>query len=377
MLRPDPVSFEEIQFHALAMVGGEQIIPAVSIVVPVMDGAAYIRQALDSIINQNFTDYEVIVVDDGSTDRTREIVEEYARRDPRFRLVVNERNLGVAEAMNVCLTHARGRYIARLDADDYMLPDRMAQQFEYLENHPEVGLLGTAAYHIDEASHFKQVKLQPEDDTAIRFQLLFYPPFYHPSCMYRAEVIRKHNLSYNKKMRATEDMDFWFRMAKHTRMKNLMRPLILYRKHTGSISYQLKEKQAQEKIRLVKAYILSELGMSRKDAPRIQETLTFLHHHKVPDGGLGSVFDTIDMMLAAFISKTGVDCSPYRLKALAGKWIAKSILNSDTGRLGKAGMLLRFGLRLDYSLPFALRATRLFLYSRFWALKKPKILQSD
>ncbi|MCT4533738.1 glycosyltransferase [Halodesulfovibrio sp.] len=188
--------------------------PSVSVVMPVYNGANTLSTAVDSILAQTFTDFEFIIVDDGSTDSTLEIIQEYIAHDERVRGFTIPHS-GVATAANAGLSKVRARLIARMDADDYSLPERLAQQVAYLHGHPEIGLVGTRvtfggdrntaggyARYVD----WTNTLLTPDDISIRRFQ---EAPFAHPSTMYRTELIERFGGYRTGNL--PEDYELWLR----------------------------------------------------------------------------------------------------------------------------------------------------------------------
>lgn len=203
--------------------------PPITVLMPVRDQARYVRAALDSVVEQTFADYEFLIVDDHSSDETPSILADYARREPRIRVMRNEAPLGVAGSLNRGLALARGRYIARMDADDLCLPRRFERQFEVLEASPEIGVLGCRTLFIDEDGVLSPQApwLQPTSSAVIAWQLLYSCPLCHPSTMLRAE--RVHAVGGYRQEYPTEDMDLWTRMVFQTRVANLDETLLHYR----------------------------------------------------------------------------------------------------------------------------------------------------
>lgn len=178
--------------------------PIVSVVVPVYNVAQYIEQALTSVLSQTFLDFEIVVVDDGSTDETYELVELIAKRDARVRLFRNERNMKIAETLNKGVASARGDFIARFDGDDIMPPDRLQRQLSYILSHPEIGVVGCSYDCIDENGiHVKSVHL-PSDYRTIAKLIRFGSPVAH-NWMARREIYRKIG---DYRFASVEDYDF-------------------------------------------------------------------------------------------------------------------------------------------------------------------------
>jgi glycosyltransferase involved in cell wall biosynthesis len=147
--------------------------PRISVVMSVYNGEKYLRQAIESILQQTYTDFEFIIIDDGSTDSSREIIQSYD--DKRIRLVINEQNIGLTKSLNKGIRLAKGEFIARMDADDISLPQRFEKQVAYLDSHPEVGVLGTYANIIDHRGKIiNNIIFPTEHETILWTMLLFY-----------------------------------------------------------------------------------------------------------------------------------------------------------------------------------------------------------
>jgi glycosyltransferase involved in cell wall biosynthesis len=209
--------------------------PRVSVVLPVLNGERYLRASVDSVLAQTFRDFELLIIDDGSTDSSRAIAESYD--DPRVRILINEQNLGLPKSFNVGLRAARGSLIARHDADDIALPTRFEKQVAWLDAHPEVVLLGTQARTID--ANGRPVadvgNSKPLGTMGIRWGLLFFNPFIHTTVMYRREEIVALGM-YNETYDASEDLDLWSRVIAKYECANLPDTLVQYRAHGESVA---------------------------------------------------------------------------------------------------------------------------------------------
>ena len=206
--------------------------PAVSVLMGVHNGANWIGRAVESVLGQTLADLELIVVDDGSTDETPTLLA--AMRDSRL-TVERQSRAGLSRALNRALARARAPLIARLDADDMALPDRLARQRAFLESHPAVGLLGTAARVVDESDREVGVIRPPEDDDAIRRALIRRNPFVHSSVMLRRALVEKSG-GYDVSFAVAQDYDLWLRMSRITRMANLAEPLVVRRLVAGRVT---------------------------------------------------------------------------------------------------------------------------------------------
>lgn len=204
--------------------------PRVSVILPLYNGERYVAASIASLLSQSFGDFELLVIDDGSTDRSAEIV--LSVTDPRV-LLVRQQNSGLPSALNKALQIARGEYIARQDHDDLSLPTRLDKQVLYLEQHPETVLLGTAAEIWIDNSPTGRFHDHPCDDIALRFELLFDNPFVHSSVMVRADAVR---VAGGYPLDLIEDYSLWSKLARLGRVANLPERLVVYREVPSSVT---------------------------------------------------------------------------------------------------------------------------------------------
>jgi glycosyltransferase involved in cell wall biosynthesis len=222
--------------------------PRVSVVMAVYNAEGYLRDAVESILNQSFPDFELIVVDDGSTDGTWVIMKGY--NDARIRLLHNRENLGLSKSLNKGLVASQGKYVARQDADDVSLPDRLAFQVSFLDGNLEVGLLGTAYHVMNRNGHVAATFRQPEEDMEIRWQMLFHNAFCHSSVIFRRDLIEMGNLFYDECLSCSQDYELWERMLTRTKAANLDTPLVFWRKNDHSISAIRHDEQQRSATRI-------------------------------------------------------------------------------------------------------------------------------
>lgn len=199
----------------------------ISVILPAYNAELYIKEAIDSVLAQTFTNFELIILNDGSTDKTEEIILSY--QDSRIVYVKNEQNLGLIGTLNKGMALAKGKYIARMDADDICLPERFAKQVNFLEEHPDYIICGTAAYRFFNNLTDKKAFYVPINDENIRVRLFFNTGFIHPSVMFRTETLRTHNLSFNDNYKYAEDYYFWMDLLKYGKGFNLKEKLLYYR----------------------------------------------------------------------------------------------------------------------------------------------------
>jgi len=213
--------------------------PKVSVVMSVYNGERFLRQAVDSIFNQTFTDFEFIVVNDGSTDGTAEILSGYAEADPRLRVITQE-NKGLIKSLNRAIGAANGEYIARMDADDISMPERLAVQVRWLDTHPQIAVLGTRYSEIDEDGKAVRCGNRYVGSALVERALLQgnSSVFCHGAVMFRRACF-EHVGGYREQFEnAAEDYDLWLRMAEHYELDNVAETLYQHRLRLDSLSFE-------------------------------------------------------------------------------------------------------------------------------------------
>jgi hypothetical protein len=210
--------------------------PLVSVVMSVFNGERFLREAIDSILSQTFSDFEFIIINDGSTDGTPSILDSYARSDPRVR-VYQQENKGLVESRNRGCGLARGKYIAQMDADDIAVRDRLQWQIEFLERHSEVGVVGGAVELIDGAGRALYRWRLPVENEEIKTALRLHNCLADPAAMIRKEAFLSV-AGYRKPFDFAPDYDLWLRIAERWRLANLEAVVLKYRIHPDQGSYQ-------------------------------------------------------------------------------------------------------------------------------------------
>jgi glycosyltransferase involved in cell wall biosynthesis len=205
-----------------------ETVPAISVLMPVFNGQSHVGRAIDSIRGQTWSDWELIVVDDASTDRTAEIVEAAAAADGRIQLVRNEQNRGLAVSLNAAFARSSGELIARMDADDRALETRFDRQVGFLKEHPSIDVLGTAAWNI--SADGTRLGLYECRATHEEMAAHIYKenPFIHPSVMLHRRFLDALG-GYDESFRRAQDYDLWLRGYRTFRYHNLSEPLLEYR----------------------------------------------------------------------------------------------------------------------------------------------------
>lgn len=223
--------------------------PIVSIVLPVKNGSDYINKAIDSILAQTFTNFELIVIDDGSDDNTAQIVRAYD--DPRIILICQE-NQGVSRASNRGFELSRGKYITRHDHDDLSMPTRIEKQVKFLETHPECSFVGTWAQIWVGDKPTDRVHRHPTSSGQLAFALLFNSPFVHSSCLYRKEVFNSTGGYTGDSDRVPpEDYEYFSRISRGYPMANIPEVLVVYREVSNSMSSMLRSNYMAAKAKFI------------------------------------------------------------------------------------------------------------------------------
>lgn len=205
--------------------------PKVSVLMASCNGEKYIRQSVDSIVNQTFSDFELIVINDASSDKTAEILKEYAERDSRIYFHSNEKNEGLTASLNTALKliSPDSQLICRMDDDDICMPNRLEVQTNYFQLHKDVGVVGSSAFIIDNENRVIGKRNVPTEHAAITATLPRYNPMIHSSVMIRRDVLEKAG-GYNAAFRTSQDYELWFRLAASgIRFANIPENLLQYR----------------------------------------------------------------------------------------------------------------------------------------------------
>ena len=221
--------------------------PEVSVIMTVYNGERYLNEAIRSILDQTFEDLEFVIIDDGSTDGTPEILEKL--RDPRVRILIQE-NRGLTASLNRGIRESRGRLIARMDADDISHPERIERQVTYLREHPDVGLVGTRTAFIDENSHVVGIYPIALSDARIRKRMMKGNIIFHGSVMFRRTCTDEVGM-YREVFACSQDYDLWLRISERYRLANLNEVLYFWRINPEGITYQ-RYRRLKEEAKIIK-----------------------------------------------------------------------------------------------------------------------------
>lgn len=206
--------------------------PRISVLMPVYNTRPeHLREAIGSILSQTFTEFEFLILNDCSTDpQVEEVVKSYD--DPRIVYAVNGRNLGISGSRNRLLDMAKGEYLAVMDHDDFSFPERLEKEAAFLDEHPEVGIVGSLVENMADG----EVKPRPADDVGIKKMLMIHCNLSHSSCMLRRSVLEEHHIRYEAQFSPAEDYALFARLMPVTQFAVIQEPLFRYRAWSGNTS---------------------------------------------------------------------------------------------------------------------------------------------
>lgn len=234
-------------------------LPKVTVFIPVYNREKYVAAAIESVLTQSFTNFELLLIDDGSTDRSVEIIRSYTT-DPRVRLVCNGDNLGIPKTRNKGIDLARGEYTAMLDSDDCTYPTRLEKQVAFLDRHRDFAVVGAWATRMDEEGRsLRRVKILPVSPGELQSRLLFRSCHYHSAIMARTSLLREYR--YREQYVVSEDFDLFVRLARNYKLGNLPNILVCRRVHAGRITREKAQLVKEKNLEIVSAQLI-ELGVT-------------------------------------------------------------------------------------------------------------------
>lgn len=321
----------------------------------VYNGADYLAQAIDSILQQTFTDFEFIIVDDASTDDTLKVLKRYS--DARIQLLQNDTNLGMTKSWNRGLEIARGEFIARQDADDISLPDRFSKQISHMEQNPEIVLCGTFYEVVGSNGESMETYRLPVHDSAIRWQMLFHNSFAHTSVIFRLDTVRKNQLSYPDAYLVAADYRLWSRLLQQGKVINLPYVLVKYRRHSIQITETMAAKKQSEADE-ISSTNLSSIGcnLELSDVSKLREVYYQIFGNDIQqDIRVAGLFLHI---LRRFCQQPGLDREILQeLKRNYTKRAIKVMPFKQLNKRGAVGLLMN-ALRTDPITAFSLISNR-------------------
>ncbi|MEL6207983.1 MAG: glycosyltransferase family A protein [Pseudomonadota bacterium] len=296
--------------------------PAVSVLMPVRNEEAYLAQALRSLLSQSFEEFEIVLVDDGSTDSTPDQIQAFAQRDARIRAYRNPSSLGVTSSLNRALGLAEGAVIARLDGDDIARPDRIARQLGVLESHPDVGLVGIGVALIDAAGAFMRAFPGGLAPHAFRWTALAHAPIVHSTAMFRTGLARAVG-GYDPNYPVAQDFDLWCRLLHKAEGICLPGVGVRHRVHVRSVSATRLDEQLRSIVDIALRHATTAcLREARVEDSNYRAFLNALHGRNRPETARAQTRAMLDRMVAAFCQSHSLGPSETReIDAIAGQWL--------------------------------------------------------
>jgi len=233
--------------------------PAITVLMPVYNGDKYLIEAVDSILNQTFSDFEFLIIDDGSTDQSIDLIKTYD--DPRIRLIMNKKNMGQSGTLNKGLSLARGEYIAIMDQDDISIPERIKKQLKFMENNSNVDVCGS---WLQLFGKYNGINELPIDSEKIKVNLLTNQNLAHPTVLIRKSTLVKYNFNYNPNYSIAQDYDLWIRMSEYCTFFNIPEPLVKYRIHENQNSKIAADRSIIESNRSLN-FLMKRMGIQLND----------------------------------------------------------------------------------------------------------------
>lgn len=243
----------------------ENVKASLTVVMPAYNAAKYLKEAVESILVQTYSDFILLIINDGSTDETESIIQSFS--DKRIQYIKNEKNIGLVAALNKGIDLTETEFMARMDADDIAMPERLKMQMKFLENNPDVGVCGT---FYEKFGVEQGISVLFENDDEIKANLLFSNGICHPSVIIRTDLLKKNSLrfgvdfdyadGFGHRLLELEDYALWHKLKNYTKFHNIPILLLKYRREGQNLSAQ-NMKAIQKRRRMFNAYWLRELGI--------------------------------------------------------------------------------------------------------------------
>lgn len=317
----------------------------------VHNGENYVADAIKSVLNQSLADFELVIVDDASSDGTPDILSSF--EDRRFHIIRNGENLGLTKSLNIGLGKCHGRYIARLDADDRCLADRLQVQVDVFQQNPKMILVASSYYRTNERGRVRKAKIKPLDDIRLRWASQFGVSVDHPTAMFRRDLTVDRGLMYDERFVTAQDYDYWLRLLDSGEGCVLSVPLLLYRAHEESISVTRRREQAAN-IRQIALENLDmrwpELAEHRKEI----ETLLDFRYLWTPatPAGARQAIDGLTAFVDAFCARYGAQPEERRwIIGYAAGVLADSVLRRGGGFTRPATLVTFCSMGRNYLIP--------------------------
>jgi len=293
--------------------------PKITVLMSVYNGEEYLKKAIESILNQTFVDFEFLIIDDGSTDETAKILKGYKNKDKRIKIVTNKKNIGLTKSLNKGLKLARGKYIARMDADDISNFQRLEKQKKYLDQHPKVLAVGSNTKVINENDKTISANRWQQSPESIYYTLTFYTCLFHSSLMLRKNSLIKSG-GYNVKFPVSQDTELLYRLSRKGKIAFLEEILIKWRKTGNNISSRYKAQQSA----FTKKQFIKNIKSIMGPKVKINNLLCF-HNEGFPDRHPINISLDSLLTLEKLQSKIVVDCPKWLKKQALKKYADKKL----------------------------------------------------
>lgn len=283
----------------------KKVEPNISVILPAYNAERFLKEAIDSILAQTYTNFELIILNDGSTDRTEEIILSY--KDPRIRYVKNETNLKLIKTLNKGIDLAKGKYIARMDADDISLPMRLEKEYEFMERHPDAGACSSKVYLLKRGKIIKGHYYPCTSPAACRFCSVFRTPLSHPSSFFRTDILKSLKYDEDESALHIEAFVLWGNMAlKNISMYVLNDRLLYYRDNDQSVCHTYTDVQLYNHKVRVKYMFKNLLDLSVND-----KDLDVLYDNKsrYSVGDIKHAISIVDLAYSKYISVNNISVS--------------------------------------------------------------------
>ncbi|WP_019154269.1 glycosyltransferase family 2 protein [Robertmurraya massiliosenegalensis] len=255
--------------------------PVATVFIPIYNCESYIKETLDSIINQTYNNLEILLINDGSTDNSIDIINQYD--DPRIRLLHNPKNMGIPYTRNVGLKEAKGKYLINMDSDDIAFPERVEKQVSFFESHPDIDAIGSNYVKFSDKSK-RKIKAKYTSPMAINIMLLFFDPISNPSSAIRLATLRKYNLSYNEEYFVAQDYEFWSQLSKVGKITITPEFLIAYRTGHDNITKKSNREKNEKRKNLIASLrggLLAHYGVELNESELKVYNDFFVHSYGV------------------------------------------------------------------------------------------------
>jgi glycosyltransferase involved in cell wall biosynthesis len=304
--------------------------PAVTVLLPVYNGEKFLRPAIDSVLAQTYRNFELLIINDGSSDGTEAIIQSY--RDDRIVYVRNEQNLRLIATLNRGLDLARGVYVARMDADDVSRPQRLERQVGFMDANPGVAASGSAYQVLAHGLVVRRAPL-PTDPQELKCRSLFHCPLAHPTVIMRRDVLREASLRYPADYPHSEDYALWVRLQDNHQLANLPEALVKIRVHPGQVTQKYpREKQAT--VRRIHQEVLGRIGLMA-NAQEAEIHYTLYEGRSQPDPGFIAAAEAWLLRIVAANAERKYFDTPTLDETVLAKWA------TTCGNWGRGPQVLR------------------------------------